>query len=374
MRLLPQDLGTKWHILTVRNRSLGMASVWAKPTVPRLGPMGKRWIKDLPVSEEVAANTLPLTKEKTSNVAFGLGAGLGWIFPVVAVMMGADLLSAGNIGEFLGAEAITLGIGSAYGYGVFVGLPRQHLKKLHATALTEEELTPFLTGNVPGLPQVLGEMAGKFLRFFQGQTLTSGDAGNVEDELERSFLYLVRDVVRSQTVPKESEDELRAALRAIGEALCRLPPVAEMGLSGGSILAADQRAEAQMLYARAERESDAVIAGSLRRQANALEVAARASENTVAVSRRVRALRQELRAQIDVLRLTLPTWGRVGQSAAQPFVANSELTLSNIAGSVQSVASEAVAMSEAHDELDEYLGSSRYETPSVSESQTLRAR
>ncbi|MBC7808813.1 MAG: hypothetical protein H7145_21990 [Akkermansiaceae bacterium] len=373
MRLLPQDLGTKWHILTVRNRSLGIASVWTKPTVPRLGRMGKRWIKDLPVSEEVAANTLPLTKEKTSNVALGFGAGFGWIFPAVAIAVGGDLLSAGNIGGFFGVEAITLGLGSAYVYSTFIGLPRQHLKKLHATALTEEELTPFLTGNVPGLPQVFGEMAGKFLRFFKGQT-PGDDVSNVEDELERSFLFLVRDVIRSQTVPKESEDELRAALTAIGEALCRLPPVAEVSATGGSLLAADQRAEAQMLYARAERESDPVIAGSLRRQANALEVAARASENTVAVSRRVRALRQELRAQIDVLRLTLPTWGRVGQSAAQPFVANSEITLSNIAGSVQSVASEAVAMSEAHDELDEYLGSSRYETPSVSESQTIRAR
>ncbi|MBC8136989.1 MAG: hypothetical protein H8F28_13995 [Fibrella sp.] len=373
MRLLPQDLGTKWHILTVRNRSLGMASVWAKPTVPRLGRLGKRWIKDLPVSEEVAANTLPLTKEKTSNIAMGLGAGFGWIFPVVALALGGDLLAAGDVGGFFGAEVITLGLGGAYAYGTFIGLPRQHLKKLHATAMTEEELTPFLTGNVPGLPQVLGEMAGKFLRFFKGP-LPDGDVSNVEDELERSFLFLVRDVVRSQTVPKESEDELRAALRAIGEALCRLPPVAEVGSTGGSLLAADQRAEAQMLYARAEREGDPVIAGSLRRQANALEVAARASENMVAVSRRVRALRQELRAQIDVLRLTLPTWGRVGQSTAQPFVSNSELTLSNIAGSVQSVASEAVAMSEAHDELDDYLNSPTYNNQPAPEPQTLRAR
>lgn len=373
MRILPQDLGTKWHIMTVRNRSLGMASVWTKPTVPHLGALGKRWIRDLPVTEEVAANTLPLAKDKTSKITVGLGAGLGWLFPLAAVVIGGDFLSAGNVGGFLGAEAVTLGLGGAYAYGTLVGLPRRHLKKLHVTPLSEEELTPFLTGNVPGLPQAIGEMAGKFLRFFKGE-VSGGDNNAVEDDLERSFLLLVRDVVRSNTVPKESEDELRAALRAIGEALYRLPPVAEVGLTGGSLKAADQRAEAQMLYARAERESDEVIAGSLRRQANALEVAARASENTAAVSRRVRALRQELRAQIDVLRLTLPTWGRVGQSGAQPFVANSEVTLSNIAGSVRSVASEAVAMSEAHDELDEYLSAPSYKSHSEPEKQTLHVR
>lgn len=372
MQLLPQDLGTKWHILTVRNRVLGFTSVWTKPTEPKIGPLGKRWIKDLPVSEEVAATTLPLTKDHTSGSMWAIGMSTVW-FPIALVAVGFGALSHGDIAGFLGAEVAGVGLGAAIAQGAGIIVPRMYLKKLHGAALTEEELTPFLTGNVPGLPQVFGEMAGKVLRLFKGQT-SQGNDSNVEDELERSFLNLVRDVVRSQNVPKESEDELRTALRAIGEALCRLPPVAEVGAGAGSLLAADQRAEAQMLYARAERESDSVIAGSLQRQANALEVAARASENAVAVSRRVRALRQELRAQIDVLRLTLPTWGRAGQSAGQPFAHNAEITLGNIAGSVQSVASEAVAMSDAHAELDEYLTGRKYDTQSANEPQTLRAR
>ena len=106
MRLLPEDLGTKWHILTARNRSLGMASAWVKPTDPRLGVLGKRWIKGLPISPEVAAETLPLTKNKTMNTAWTLGAGLGWIFPFLAVTLGGDTLLHGNIGGFLGAETL----------------------------------------------------------------------------------------------------------------------------------------------------------------------------------------------------------------------------------------------------------------------------
>jgi hypothetical protein len=372
MQLLPQDLGTKWHILTARNRVLGVKSVWTKPTEPKLGPLGKRWIKDLPVSEEVAAATLPLTKDQTTGSVWAWGMSTVW-FPAALVAVGLGALGDGNIGAFLGLEVAGVGLGAALAQGVGVLIPRRYVKKIHSTPITEDELTPFLTGNVPGLPEVFGEMAGKFLRFFKGQTLQENDSV-LSDELERSFLNLVRDVVRSQNVPKESEDELRAAIRAIGEALCRLPDAAEVGGGAGSLLAADQLAEAQMLYARAERESDSVIAGSLRRQANALEVAARASENTVAVSRRVRALRQELRAQIDVLRLTLPTWGRAGQSAGQPFANNAEVTLGNIAGSVQSVASEAVAMSEAHAELDDFLSERRYSTPTAEEQQPLRAR
>ena len=374
MRLLPQDLGTKWHILTVRNRALGVASVWTKPVAPRLGTLGKRWIKDLPVSEEVAATTLPLTADKTNHVAWVFGAGLGWVFPAAALGMLGDFFSGGGgAAQFLLGEAITLGLGGAYGYATFIGLPRLHLKKLHATPVTEDELTPFLTGNVPGLPQVFGQMAGQLLRLLQ-----QSPASAERDPLEAAFLSLVRDVVRNETVPENQQDELRAAVCAIGEALCRLPPISEMENTGSSILAANQRAEAQMLHARAERETDSVVAGSLHRQAAALQNAARASENGVVVARRVRALRQELRAQMEVLRLTLPTWGRPAQTASvQAHSAHTEATLGNIAEAVQSVAREAVAMTDAHDELDSFLksGESRWNgSSSTDDVQTLRAR
>ncbi|MBC8139913.1 MAG: hypothetical protein H7Y38_00575 [Armatimonadetes bacterium] len=374
MRLLPQDLGTKWHILLTRHRALGVASVWTKPNAPRLGTLGKRWIQDLPVSEEVAATTLPLAPDKTNGIAWGIGSCVIASVAGLAFGLGGDLLAQGNISGFLTAEALTLGFGGAAGYASFIGLPRMHLKKLHNTPVQEDELAPFLTGNVPGLPQIIGEMAGKLLRFLN----QSAPSENDRDPLEMSFLSLVRDVLRNDTVPEHQQDDLRAAVRAIGEALCRLPPIGQIENAGSSLLAADQRAEAQTLRARSNRESDPVIAGSLERQAAALENAARASENGVVVARRVRALRQELRAQMEVLRLTLPTWGQSPRTAtAQTHTAHTEATLGNIAEAVQSVAREAVAITDAHDELEDFLSATEprsYNTSPTEEKQTLRAR
>lgn len=366
MRLLPQDLGTKWHILLTRHRALGVASVWTKATPPRLGTLGKRWIQNLPVSEEVAATTLPLSADKTSKVAWGVGSTVGLMVGGLAFGLGGDMIGFGNIPGFLLAEFLTLGFGSAAGYASFIGLPRMHLKKLHNRPVQEDELAPFLTGNVPGLPQAFGAMAGKLLRFLNQSAPSETD----RDPLEASFLSLVRDVLRNDTVPENQQDELRAAVRAIGEALCRLPPIGQIENAGSSLLAADQRAEAQALRARSNREGDPIIAGSLERQAAALENAARASENGVVVARRVRALRQELRAQMEVLRLTLPTWGQPTRTAtSQTHTAHTEATLGNIAEAVQSVAREAVAITDAHDELEHYLSA-----PAPQEPQILRVR
>ena len=361
--------------MLTRNRALGVAAVWTKPAAPRLGTLGKRWIQDLPVSDEVAAETLPVSADKTSHTAWAFGGTTAAVVAGLVFGLGGDLLAHGNVAGFLTAETLTLLFGSAAGYASFIGLPRLHLKKLHQTAVTEEELAPFLTGNVPGLPHVFGAMAGKLLRFLN----QSAPVETEQDPLETAFLSLVRDCLRNDTVPENQQDELRAALRAIGEALCRLPPIDTLENTGSSILAANQRAEAQMLRARSNRESDAVVAGSLERQAAALENAAHASENGVVVARRVRALRQELRAQMEVLRLTLPAWGRPARTqTAQNHAAHTEATLGNIAEAVQSVAREAVSITDAHDELDNFLTTApprTYDTaPRDDDRQTLRAR
>ena len=360
MRLLPEDLGTKWHILLARNRALGVATVWTKPSEPQLGALGKRWIAGLPVSEEVAAATQPVTENRTKPwVAAGWAGGAVWTTALLAALSAHGLIDAGVIAL----------LGAGYGYGTLYALPRRALAHLHQAAVGEDELEPFLSGNVPGLPHLFGQMASKMLRYLQSPDTPTAET---QDPLERSFLLLARDVLRAQNIPANAQDEMRQAMRAIGEALYRLP---QAGESASSVLAADQRGDSLTLHARAQREADPVVAASLLRQAEALEAAATASENGVVVARRVRALRAELKAQIEVLRAAIPGMGRPLPTNADSHAAQSEEALGRIADSVRRVATEAVAVTKAQDELDSFLGaggSRVYDTGQPVEQQTLR--
>ena len=190
------------------------------------------------------------------------------------------------------------------------------------------------------MPTPLGQLANRFFRFWNQKQ------PEIPDELEQGFLSLVRECLRYETIPDAIQDELRSTLRSLGDAISALPPVSEQEV-GGTLEAMDLRGDAQLLLARAERETDPVVSGSLRRQADALYERSRSAEHAGRVSRRTRALRDELRAQIDALRAALPQFGKAAQT-----VSADTRNFARLAESVRGVAREAVAVADAQMELE----------------------
>jgi hypothetical protein len=85
MRILPSDLGEKWHVALVQRRSCqaaGSTETAADPPSPRLGFLGKLWSRGSGLSEERAAAALPAAAPLTMLwwVLTGLGSFLMTLF------------------------------------------------------------------------------------------------------------------------------------------------------------------------------------------------------------------------------------------------------------------------------------------------------
>lgn len=337
MRLLPEDLGTRWHIALVRQRALGPAVAWTRPTEPRVGRLGRLWTRDMGISEEVNAATLPVAANETQGYTFGVGLGFGWIPLAITAMIGSAFLDPAA------AIAATGAAGAGWSWLTGYHLPRRSLRRLHETPVSAEEIETLRTSGVPGLPPSLGQMAQKFFRLWNRGVQEVG-----ADELEQAYLALVLDALRSDSIPEAAQPDLRATLRALGDAVFSLPSPSEME-AAGAMDAADLRGDAELLLARARREPDEVVAASLVRQADALLERARAADNVGVMARRTRFLRQELSAQIGALRAALPSFGRAASSTAASRAETSSFT--RLAESVRSVAAEAASVAAAHEEL-----------------------
>lgn len=163
---------------------------------------------------------------------------------------------------------------------------------------------------------------------------------SASDDLELAYLHLVADAAHQGVAP-EAADRVRAALRAIGEAIDALPTVALPRVSVDTL-----RAEAAQAQAEARAEADAVVAASHERRADALERSASAAGRSQTLMRRAAALRREMLAQIESLRL-----GLAGFETARGDV-NS---LTSLADAVRAVAEESVSVADARTELDAAL-------------------
>ena len=161
-----------------------------------------------------------------------------------------------------------------------------------------------------------------------------------DDDLERSFLLLVREALRQQHLPEAAETELREAIRVLGTALDRLPPAPSQTAQRD---AESLRTEARNLRQQALQEADRVAADSLERRADALERSASAVEKSSTLLRRNSLLRQELQAQLEALRLELTSTSVVGADTSG---------LAQVASVARGVAREADALATARTELD----------------------
>lgn len=304
MELRPADLGESRAVDLFRLRAT------AQFTTRRGGrlraalsgsgtPLDRFWAQATGLSEPAATTAIKSVNGQLIGMLAGFGGGWGFGFGMPALAM----LSQGNLAPGMIFGAMSLG-------GVALGtlLPKAMVRRWGATALAESEIEELLREE--------------------------------DDVLERSFLLLVREALRQESLPRAAEGELREAIKVLGTALDRLPPApAETAQRDTESL----RREAQRLREQGLEEADRVAAESLERQADALERSAAAVEKSSTLLRRNRLLRQELQAQLDALRLELTSSTIVGADSSG---------LAQVASVARGVAREADALAHARNELD----------------------
>jgi hypothetical protein len=307
MPLHPYDLGPRWHPAIVRlrlgrtaaegageatRRSVGKPG-WLQRFLPRLSGVSG------PAAEETAAAAARTVAFASAAVAAGLGAVLPTIF-LLALLEG-------------GVISVPIALLGVLGMGVGVAILALVLARWHFRSLFAPVRLPELTGLRDKAPE----------------------------GLHRDFLELARDVMRL-SVPEAAEEEVRNAVRALGETLARLPEVSVAPLDTDAL-----RGEAVRLQAEAEREPDRVTAESMHRRAMAILQRAEAHERASLLGRRSEALEAEVRAQIHALREVL--------SSVQAHTPAPE-ALTQLADAARRVATETIGLADAREELEQSVG------------------
>ena len=310
MNIYLQDLGRRqqrallqWRASTL-NRTpegslimMGRASSFREST-PSPSWLGRIWARGANIPPEIAAVGLDAMRGQTSGMVWGMAGGsMGLWMPAIG------LIASGQ--HVIGV--LMAGIGLAMN-GVGLCVPGYWLRRVCRPPVSEAEVKAL---NVAG-----------------------------QDDLTQAYLHLIADAVRQSIVPEAAEG-VRAALQSVGEAIEQLPAVAVPRTSVEAL-----RVEAAMALTEALAEKDSVVAASHERRADALERSASAAERSEVLMRRAAALREEMKAQIESLRL-----GLVGFETAAGDVSS----LVSLADAVRTVAVESVSVADARTELDHSL-------------------
>lgn len=279
---------------------------------PHLGFWGRLWARGSGLNDTQAAAALPALSSSTLGLFWGLG-GSGGGLAVIGALIGA-LSGKAEVAAMLGGAGALLAVPGLLSPGPF-------FRSLHKKPLTPGEVETLLAATPP------------------------------DHALERAYLNLALAAIRQPSSRTRAgaagaEDDVRDALRALGEAIDNLPPGAQSGAPDVDTTALQR--DAQQTLVRAETEPDPVIGASLRRRAEALERAAEAANRSALLLRRGAALRDELLAQTEALRLGLTAFDAGGSVASLDAGAN----LRRLAESVRDVAHEARSVALAREELD----------------------
>ncbi len=317
MDIYLQDLGRRrqmallqWRASSLNSQSYGRrpetgslplrAAAGSGGAPPRLGWLGRLWAQGADIPPEAAAAALDAMRGQNYGMVWGMiGGSTGFWMPAIGIAASGEP----GIGLFMGAFGVAMS-------GVGLWVPGYWLRRVCRP--------PVSLGEVEALQ------------------------GSAQDELDQAYLRLVADAVRQGVAP-EAADRVRAALRAVGEAIDALPAVAVPRASVDAL-----RAEAAQALAEARAETDAVVAASHGRRAEALERSASAAQRSQILMRRASALRGEMLAQIESLRL-----GLAGFETASGDVSS----LASLADAVRVVAEESVSVADARAELDAALPS-----------------
>jgi hypothetical protein len=269
----------------------------------RLGPLTRLWASGAESPPEAITDALVAMRGQVQGVTFGLVCGsIGIWIPTIAILA-SGYTDAGTcvVGGFMAAMGTLMS-------GAGLWMPGRWLRRVCRPPLAAAEVEALLT--------------------------------TATDELEKAYLRLIADVVR-QAVAPEAAERVREALRAVGEAIDQLPAVAVPRAGEGAL-----REEAARARDEARREADPVVAASHERRADALERSADAALRSQVLTRRASALREEMLAQVESLRM-----GLAGFETASGDVAG----LASLADAVRSVAVESLSMADARVELDTAL-------------------
>lgn len=316
MHLFPQDLGEKrCQILTARRA--GRAVPPPEDAAP-IGAWGRRWLGKQKADWTPAEARASLDAARRPARAW---AALGLLAIPPALGLG---LSSHEM------PVISLDLALAAGWMWLFALaqPRRLVARKHRQ-MYERSVTP---GEIAALlPQA-------------------------HDELERSYLTLVMDVVRQEVAGAQEEGpasgtDLRSALRALGDAIDKLPAtraVGHLSLGGETpdIMTEVLRRTAAETLLQAQAEQDRVVAASLIRRVEALHRRADATMRANVLVRRFAVLRQEMAAETEALRAGL---------AAYYTGAHDITDLTRLADDMQRVAAEAAAMTAAVEEVDAWM-------------------
>jgi hypothetical protein len=173
-----------------------------------------------------------------------------------------------------------------------------------------------------------------------------------KDTLVRSYFEMIITAIEiPSSQDEETERSVREAVLALASGIADLSPHIKIDPHQDPLYL---QTEAGKLTADADREPDAVVTSSLRRRAEALLRQAEIAGQTALLLRRNEALRLEVAGQIAALQTSL-TALRVGGSQAV-------YELAGVAASIQQVALEAGALTQARSEIGDIV------------SQTLKVR
>ncbi|MGC4042382.1 MAG: hypothetical protein QM758_01080 [Armatimonas sp.] len=307
MDLFPYDLRARHHTQTVYARAMAGygqpgVSTPAEPPPPKLGFLGRIWAKGSGLTEAQAARVNPAASTHTQASTWltgGLGSFFsGMVFLILCKKSGLDPAIGWASWTAATAGLFALGAGP-FAQAAFKDLNRKPLSVSEIDALVEKS----------------------------------------EDDLERTFLGLVRDAIRTN-LPDPPASEVRKSISALAEALDSLPEVAPSAVDTDNL-----RAEADSIDAQALAETDRVTSDSFTRRADALRRRAESAERTALAGKRTAALKAEIQAQIEAL--------REGLAALSVDTARSSLAdLSHMAENVRRVAAEAVSSIDAENEVD----------------------
>ena len=296
MRIVPKDLGLAWHVRFLLARD-SAEKVGAEAPEPHLGVVGRFCSEGTDLDEKSAAALVPAARNAISN----------WFVPLLPAiplsLIGSVVLMipmhapVALLPLYLGTVGLTFA-------SIGIGWARARFRRLLEAPLAAEEVDRLLE-KTPG-------------------------------SMERRFLELVRDAVR-QPGPAAAEQNVREALGSLAAAIERLPPIETAPLDTAAL-----REEAQALEQQAATEPDRVTAESLERRARALLYSAQTHEHSALMFRRATALRSEIESQITAMREGLMALHAQALDAAG---------FAELAGSARDVATEAVRLAAAREEL-----------------------
>lgn len=302
MNLNPQDLRGQHHQKIVHKRAnQGITTAPFVDHAPQLGRLGRYWSRGSGMDEAEAARVAPHVKPVADLVGM-LGGLMGSLGSSLAAVLLHKKLGVPNeiaFPLFAAGTGLSVWLSAA-------PLPRIAFLQLHRP-VRPSEIDPLIA--------------------------------EAEDDLDRTFLNLARDVLR-QEIPERDQKAVREAVAALAQALDRLPEVHPSAVDPAALLA-----EADAIDRRSHEESDRLTSDSLQRQAAALRRRAAAADRSALSAKRVAALRGELKAQMEALREGIA-------AMATDTTEASAVHLAPLSEAVRQVAAEVVSTIDAKAEVE----------------------